>query len=353
MAVGGQGVQQSWTPVNGTQYCYDVTIGLGCSFRCYVQLGCNFNTGSGFVLQVYPDDKCATAPISTVFMAPSITYPQAVDFFNSSSPSSSCIQYSGYSGTGSRWMKWNQPLTSSFYPDCSTYGSIAAGGVGTAAQYTNTYTLSLYTDNACSQALTLSEKTTNTWTRYQFKVQRGVQYCYDFLDNTLTAASGVVSSQTSQGGPKDLHNFKFLCGATAAGNGLGNGVLYQVYSGSACEGGSQVQQEWAKWFYSMNYPTLTKFFSGQCVQWDSIFASFDRAWQASDYPSCATYACNKGYCDGGPVGSSSIASGAYTGPIQTVKNGIAGPNTSGSVTSNKALAATLLIFFALACLTSA
>ncbi|CAJ1452230.1 unnamed protein product, partial [Effrenium voratum] len=79
----GEGVTQNWALVPlQNSICYDVSVGLSCSFRCNLKLTCEYASGSGVMLEDYTEAGCNGVQTARVPMARHLTWLGAVDLFN-------------------------------------------------------------------------------------------------------------------------------------------------------------------------------------------------------------------------------------------------------------------------------
>ncbi|CAE8642507.1 unnamed protein product [Polarella glacialis] len=207
----GDGVQQSWIRKD-TQvpYCYDITAGPYCNFRCHVRMACDYGTGSGLKFHFYDSGDCTGAASSSMDMAPDLTWMEAVSFFNGSG----CAPQ-GVADTVS-YLRFLSPVTS--YPNCSAFGAVG----GAEAAYETSYEMQFYSDIKCANEYQLTTFSTLTESSFKFWLHRGSQYCYDYVDST--PKTGNVSVRDRVG--KNMMNFRLVCGNP---DGLGNGIMILPY----------------------------------------------------------------------------------------------------------------------------
>ena len=293
----GEGVQQSWymAPLQNS-FCFDVNVGLSCSFRCFLKLTCEFSSGSGVMIEDYSQTNCEGAMGDRVPLARHLTWLQVEDFFKGQ-----CAP----TGDG-KYMAFNKPIDR--YPDCSAQGAVDVGE-GSDVAYEARYSMQFYTDNACQNLHPVTNTSTFQYNKFQWRVYRGTQHCLDYIDKTDRGPSftSVVINQ-------DMMNLKLFCGNI---DGLGNGIMLERHSGAACTGSTSDAMYWRDGFAPMNLYILQDFFNGECVVWGNMFVKFDERWDSLHYPDCSQYACKSGYCSGGRLQEPYTGATAYMGEIGT------------------------------------
>jgi len=293
----GEGIQQSWKLQDVTQpYCYDVNAGKWCGFRCYLQMTCEYASGSGVILQEHDSPACNGRVLDTRTLATHLTWNQAVAFFGGA-----CTEFDG------KYLKFNQPVEQ--YPDCSAQGATDTESLGSSGSYEATYYMTHYSDPRCEYVYELSTFSTVQSNRFSFKVHRGVQHCLDYNDATerdVNLTSAVIN--------QDINNFQFVCGNE---DGLGNGVMMRLWAGAACSGLTGAAYYWRDKFDPLNKVDLHRLLNGECVTVGSESIKMDQPWSTMHYPNCDNWACSSGYCSGGPVESRGSMSTVYYGTIRT------------------------------------
>ncbi|CAE8679737.1 unnamed protein product [Polarella glacialis] len=295
---GGEQLTQSWVLKDSSPFCYEITAGLACNFRCFVKMGCDYGTGSGVTFSIYDGSSCVGTPTSVLDMASGLTWLEAVDFFGGNCTTE---------GPGlTTYMQFNKPVPS--WPNCSVFGAAS----GAEAGYEANYVMQFYSDRDCIEKYQLSTFSTLTESRFKFWLHRGAQYCYDYIDDTPTAPN--VSARARVG--KNYMNFRMVCGNT---DGLGNGIMLAPYMEPGCKGATGDPKMWRDQFYPMNKIAVTSLFGGECIRWGQFWVKMDSAWDSRHYPNCKAYACKTGYCSGGKISQAYTGAVPHTGDIATAQ----------------------------------
>lgn len=293
----GEGVQQSWfiAPLQNS-ICYDVSVGLSCSFRCNLKLTCEYASGSGVMLEEYTQANCEGSMSSKVPLAKHLTWLGVLDFFNGA-----CTP----DGNG-KFIKFNKPVDR--YPDCSAQGAVDVGE-GADVAYGERYYMQFYNDKSCTDSYQVTSSSTFQYNKFQWRVYRGSEHCLDYVDASERSANFTAAVIN-----QDVLNFKLMCGNN---DGLGNGVMVRRHVGSVCSGASAAPAYWRDVFFPMNLYMLQDFFNGECVAWRNMFVKFDKKWNTQHYPDCSQNACKSGYCSGGRLQEPYTGATAYQGDIRT------------------------------------
>jgi len=283
----GTGSQQSWKRIGGMHsHCYHVMTGFACQFTCFMRMRCQYGSGSGVVLEDMSDNTCTGEANGRRPLASDWTWLKAKGFFDGS-----CTQLDV-----STWMRFVNPLGSQGYPDCESEGAVATVGETSPNAFQADYVLQFYRDGACTDEYAPTTYSTQTSSRFRWRVHRGVQHCYDYVDETPQS-----NSSTSRLIPQSIYNFNLVCGNTDM---TGNGIRIKRNDGRVCSGRASALEDWRAVFYPMNFPTASQLFRGQCVRWGTYFVKFDKAFEQAHYPDCTNWACASGFCAGGRVGVS-------------------------------------------------
>jgi len=293
--------QQSWKRLGDSTFCYDITSGFACEFGCVLRLKCEYGSGSGVLLEFMPQKTCVGMAERSRYMAEDWSWLKANSFFNGQ-----CTP----DLDGQTFLRFDRPWGKVNYPNCSIQGSVAAGSDDNPDAFQGHYYLQLYTDNLCTEEHIPTAISMQTASKYQWRVHRGAEFCYDSLD--VTPHNPNITARVSK---NHLMNYRLLCRNI---DQVGNGVMIEQFRERACAGRADAPQTWRTVFTPMNFPALTKLLQGKCVRWKSMYAKFDRSWASSHFPDCGDYACKEGLCAGGRIASGDEWT-SYTGPIQTVK----------------------------------
>lgn len=295
----GQGSTQSWTRVVGPKGCYEITTGMLCFFRCIVKLTCQYDTGSGVLINEMEDLSCKGAPKNTKPFAQDLYWMQAQNLFEGGCEPD---------GTG-YYVRFEKPLDREHWPDCGRYGAVAPGEDASAQLFEATYTLQFYSDLECAEEYVVDAYSDRPTSRFSWKLYRGVQYCYDMVD--ATPRSNLSARPTNF----DILNWRMVCGNL---DSIGNGIMIQGYVGPKCTGGSTGAESWMNVFFPMNYPALIRFLQGGCTLWGKYRVKFDRALDPMHFPDCYDWACRRGACAGGRIRDAADKTGSvYSGDIKT------------------------------------
>jgi len=301
------GISQAWEGT-ASGNCFSIAVGLGCATdTCHVKMECEYNSGSGIVLQAYSSSPCQgqvpeATPNSRMSLLPHLTWLEAKGLMMGN-----CTK----TNDDGRYMRFTSALhvdEADLFPDCSSQGAVADGEAGSAQAYVSNYYMQFYSDRSCTPGTELQITTFSTVTsnRFKFNIYRGAQHCMDYEDATIRDASftsAVVNSNKV--------NFKMLCGNDDTG--LGNGIMIRQHNGAVCTGTTQTPLTWASAFYPMNKFHMEDLFNARCVKWGAYFVSMDRPWDTLHYPNCEQYACKSGYCSGGRVNTEYTGATAYAG----------------------------------------
>mmetsp|Transcript_50485 Transcript_50485/g.117219 ORF Transcript_50485/g.117219 Transcript_50485/m.117219 type:complete len:374 (+) Transcript_50485:89-1210(+) len=297
----GVGSQQSWVKTGDHTHCFEIMAGFACEIRCNIKLKCEYGSGSGVIVEDLVEPTCRGAVKTVRPLASYWTWKQASNFFTGH-----CVP--DIMGT---YLKFDFPMGTSAFPNCSAQGAVATGDDGPNPNaYQEEYVMQFYTDSQCTEEYTVSTFSTQTSSRFRWKVYRGAEFCYDYIDETPRNDSVVLSRPVKQSIP----NFRLVCGNDA--EFLGNGIQIRRYSGEVCSGAAAAVEDWRTVFDPMNFPHVTDFFRGKCVRWATYYVKFDKAWETRLYPDCSNWACSNGYCSGGRLGADPWSS--FDGPINTI-----------------------------------
>jgi len=215
------------------------------------------------------------------------------------------LMYEDPRGRSSLWMKFSHMFQQGLvpvdggYPNCSSYRDVGEGeDLPDEAKYQAEYTLQFYEDNECLFEYQVDGNGASPdYSRFQWKIQRGAEYCYDFRDSTERY------NFTARHQDKEILNFKLECGNE---DFVGNGIMIRRHSADTCLGGTMQPQTWRLTFAPMNFPNVKKMFDGECVRWNMHFVKFDRAWDETHYPNCKDYSCTGGSCAGDRIDNGQV-----------------------------------------------
>lgn len=299
----GQGSVQSWTRVVGGQYCYELTKGLHCGFRCHIRLRCEFDTHSGIMVDEMDDDSCQQSAVKSTggfAMTPHLYWLEARGLFRGD-----CVS----DGNG-KFVRFENPaIAYEHFPNCEQYGAVMPGVDATAYLFTSIYTLQFYADLACQEPYVVDTYSDRPTSAYEWRLYRGAQYCYDMVDATPRPNGTPVSAEF------DILNWQMACGNQDL---YGNGIMVAGFSDPKCGGRSTQAQKWKDVFYPMNFPGTMDLLRGRCTIWGKYRVKFDRAFDTFHYPDCESWSCKDGPCSGGRVRDSSDRTGqVYDGSIRT------------------------------------
>lgn len=303
---GGAYSQQSWKRLADNLYCYDITSGFACSFGCNLRLECKYGSGSGVYAESMVEKSCVGQVANEWPLARDWTWLQVYAFFEGK-----CTP----DADGTSFLRFQQPLGQGNYPNCSKEGNVATSTGESPDTFQAQYRLQFYNDKQCIQEYIPDELSTQTTSRYNWRVYRGTQYCYDSVDETPQNPNVSVRSV------RDTNtNFMLICRNEDM---ISNGIMIQRYAGTPCTGRSDTPQTWRSVFYPMNFARVTDMFQGKCVQWSTFYVRFDRPWVPNQLPNCQDYACKTGNCEGGRIPTGD-AFATYEGPIRTIPVATAG-----------------------------
>jgi len=302
--VDGQGSTQSWTRVPGAGNCYELTMGMLCPFRCTVNLGCQFDTGSGVIVDRFSSgSSCQGSALgSPEPFASHLYWLEAEMLFLGG-----CV--SAGNGDSDGYLKFQSPLTPGFFPNCSRFGAVMPGADPTAFLYESLYTLQFYRDLSCQEPYVWDRFSDRPTSRFIWRLYRGAQYCYDMVDATPRPEGTPKSTEF------DINNWRMGCGNQ---DSKGPGTEIKQYVGPKCTSGETSPMQWKDVFYPMNFPGLMDLLGGKCVLWGKYRVKFDRPFSKEDYPDCSDYACKEGFCSGGRIRAEDDVRGeVYSGSIRT------------------------------------
>eukprot|EP00933_Yihiella_yeosuensis_P006820 TRINITY_DN111630_c0_g1_i1.p1 TRINITY_DN111630_c0_g1~~TRINITY_DN111630_c0_g1_i1.p1 ORF type:complete len:406 (-),score=57.33 TRINITY_DN111630_c0_g1_i1:79-1221(-) len=297
----GEGTQQSWQRGGPPgEACYNVNAGLHCNFRCNLKMACDYGTGSGITLEEYSNPSCLGTGQNKRSFAQHLNWQQGKAFLQGA-----CTP----EGPGkTTYLKFNKPIET--YPDCSSYGAAAAASGALEVSYEGSYYMQFYIDNLCTQEFVPNPKSPQTYSRMQWKIQRGAKHCFDYLDAT---PRGNNSARDLGVGTK---NFKMICGNS---DGWGNGIMTRKFQGAACTGTGTNPEEWAATFYQMNKLAIKDLFKAKCVKWGSLWVKMHKPWKTTHFPDCESFACKTGFCSGGRLQNEFQGATPYVGNVRIVE----------------------------------
>merc|ERR1712012_965626 len=123
--------------------------------------------------------------------------------------------------------KFDVALNKREFPNCSAQGAVASGDGPSANSFQGNYILQFYTDPLCKKEFEVSTFSVQTASRFLWRVYRGAEFCYDYIDQTPRNSSVVLSRQVA----RNVVNFKLVCGNSDMS---GNDIRIQRFQGKVC-----------------------------------------------------------------------------------------------------------------------